>query len=61
MIKPSPKVALALKDDVLANLDIVKRYYGISSNTSALRRALAEHAKQIKQPEARATYSRRVH
>jgi len=48
------RLSIAFGEDDDAHLRIVKAYYGISSSSAAVRRAVAEHAKQIKQEEAKA-------
>jgi hypothetical protein len=45
----SPRVSFYPADKERQALTAIKAYYGMSSNAAAVRRALLEHAKQIKE------------
>jgi len=59
------RVSVSLGDDLDGALRVIKAHYGISSNAEAVKRAIAEHAKQVKVEATRETkqitFSRRVH
>lgn len=65
-MKNRQRVSLYLEEEGQTALKAIKAHYGMSSNTAAMRRALLEHARAIKEPPAtiergHVTYSRRVH
>jgi len=58
------RISIAFGEDDDANLRTIKAHYGISSNAAAIRRAIAEHAKQLSTPQVeskRVVLSRRVY
>lgn len=59
------RISISFGEDDDAALRVIKAHYGISSTAGAIRRAVAEHAKQIKAEQVRetqrVTFSRRVH
>jgi len=60
-----PRIGFAPTDEDNAAIAAIKQHYGFASPQAALRRALSEHAKQIKVEATRETkqitFSRRVH
>jgi hypothetical protein len=58
------RISLYLNDANENELKAIKQHYGIASDAAAVRRAISEHSKQLKEPEkqvARVTLSRRVY
>lgn len=60
------RISLYLNAGNEEELKAIKAHYGVSSDAAAVRRAIAEHAKQLKEPElpakqARVTLSKRVY
>lgn len=57
------RLSFAASDDDQANIEAIKEHYGITSNAAAIRRALQDAVKQIKEPvvKSQIRYSRRVY
>lgn len=59
------RLSFAASDEDKAHIEAIRAHYGCSSNAAAIRRALQEHAKQIKEPAVKPSqpirYSRRVY
>lgn len=61
-----PRISFYLNEEEQQALNEIKAHYGTQSNSIASRKALVEHAKQLKEPKSEpvksqhVTYSKRV-